>query len=307
MHSKLYNHKPMKKALSGLCCLFLVFQLAAQTDSLRHAINTILASKNAAVGIAIEGLETHDTLSIRGNQHFPMQSVFKFHIALAVLDAVDKGTLSLKQKIRLTKSDLLPNTWSPLQRKYPEGNVKIPLKTILSYTVSQSDNNGCDILLRLIGGPAVVEKYIRSLGISDFAMQANEEQMHQAWEVQFSNWTTPLATNKLLHQVYSGKVLSPKSNKFLWQLMTATSTGPNRIKGQLPAGTTVAHKTGTSGTSDKGITAAVNDMGIVTLPNGQHFMVTVFVGNSKETEAVNEKIIAEVAKAAWDYFVHKPE
>ncbi len=296
----------MKKTLSNLCCLFIVFQLTAQTDSLRHTITQILASKDATVGIAIEGLENHDTLSVRGTGHFPMQSVFKFHIALAVLDAVDKGTLALKQKIRLTKSDLLLNTWSPLQRKYPEGNVKISLKTMLSYTVSQSDNNGCDILLRLIGGPAIVEKYIRSLGIQDFAMQVNEQQMHRAWDVQFLNWTTPLATNALLRQVYTGKVLSPKSNKLLWQLMTATSTGPNRIKGLLPAGTTVAHKTGSSGTDNKGITAAINDMGIVTLPNGQHVVITVFVGNSKENEAVNERIIAEIAQATWNYFVHKP-
>ncbi len=82
----------------------------------------------------------------------PMLSVFKFHIALAVLNQVDKGNLTLDQKILIKKSDLLENTWSPLREKYPDGNVELPLSEIITYTVAQSDNNGCDILLRLIGG-----------------------------------------------------------------------------------------------------------------------------------------------------------
>ena len=87
--------------------------------------------------------------------------------------------------------------------------------------------------------------------------------------------------------------------------MTETSTGPKRIKGQLPPGTLVAHKTGTSATNEKGITAAVNDIGIVTLPNGTHFVISVFVSNSKENDETNEKIIADITKLAWDYFANR--
>ncbi len=84
--------------------------------------------------------------------------------------------------------------------------------------------------------------------------------------------------------------------------MTATSTGVNRIKGRLPAGTPVAHKTGTSDTNAEGVTAAINDIGIVTLPNGEHVAISVFVANSKESNATNEKIIADIAKLVWDHF-----
>ena len=85
--------------------------------------------------------------------------------------------------------------------------------------------------------------------------------------------------------------------------MIETSTGKNRIKGQLPEGTIVAHKTGSSGTNEEGITAAANDMGIVTLPDGKHFAISVFVTNSKENDKTNEKIISDISKAAWDYFI----
>lgn len=82
-----------------------------------------------------------------------MQSVFKFPIALAVLDKVDKGELRFNQRIFLKKSDLRPNTWSPLREKYKNGNVYVSLKEILRTTMKDSDNNGCDILLKLAGGP----------------------------------------------------------------------------------------------------------------------------------------------------------
>ena len=109
--------------------------LAQSTGSLRQKIEHIIAQKKATIGVSISGIEDHFTLNIHGDQHFPMQSVFKFHIALAILKEVDKGNLSLNQKIFIKKSDLSPNTWSPLQEEYPTGNVQVSLAEILTYTV----------------------------------------------------------------------------------------------------------------------------------------------------------------------------
>jgi beta-lactamase class A len=81
--------------------------------------------------------------------------------------------------------------------------------------------------------------------------------------------------------------------------MTQTPTGLQRIKGLLPDGAVVAHKTGTSLTVD-GVTAATNDVGLVTLPNGRHLAISVFVSDSRANKAVREEVIAKVAKAAWD-------
>ena len=68
----------------------------------------------------------------------------------------------------------------------------------------------------------------------------------------------------------------------------------------------VAHKTGWSGTNkETGITAAVNDIGIVFLPDNNNFFISVFITDSKENAEVNEKIIADISKATWDYFISK--
>ena len=297
----------MKKIFLISSILFSIFITSAfaQTDSLRNRIKKIITTKKADIGVAIYGFENKDTLSINENKHFPMQSVFKFHIALAVLNEVDKGRLSLDQEVYIKQSDLLPKIWSPLRDDFPNGNIKLRLSEILSYTVSKSDNNGCDILLRLIGGVETVQNYIDSLGLKDFSIQASEEEMAKEWNVQFSNWTTPISSLQLLKKFYDRKILSKTSCDYLWKILVETSTGVHRIKGQLPPNTQVAHKTGTSDTNKEGLTAAVNDIGIVTLPNGKHFAICVFVSNTLENTETNEKIIADITKLYWDYLANE--
>jgi len=81
--------------------------------------------------------------------------------------------------------------------------------------------------------------------------------------------------------------------------MAESNPGSKGLQGLLPNGTVVAHKTGTSGTQN-GITAATNDIGIITLPNGKHFAIAVFVSDSPADEKVREAVIAKIAKAVWD-------
>ncbi len=290
--------------LTGLLFLLIICQTSAQTtDSLRQKIQQIVSTKNAVVGVSIIGNNGKDTLSINGERHYPLQSVFKFHIALALLSQIDKGKFSFNQKIEILKKDLLPNLYSPIRDDYPNG-ATLPISKIIEYTVSKSDNVGCDVLLRLIGGPQVVEDYLMKNNFQNVSIKFNEEVQQNNWDLQFQNWTTPKAANELLTAFYFNKkkLLSKKSYDFIWKVMRETETGKNRLKGQLPKSTIVAHKTGSSGANKEGLTAAVNDIGMVFLPNGKHFFISVFVTNSKEDADTNEKIIADIAKATWDYF-----
>lgn len=273
-------------------------------DDFRRKIEKIIPEAKGTVGVAIMGLEDRETFLFNEGLRYPMQSVYKFPLAMAVLDQVDKGKLSLNQKIRVTPKDLLPNTWSPIREKYPKGNVDLKLSEILAYTVSQSDNNGCDILFRLLGGPKKVDAYVQNLGVKSIVIAATEEEMHSEWKVQFTNWCKPRAMLRLLDILYKGKALSKTSNDFLLKIMTETTSGPNKIKGLLPKNAQVAHKTGLSDTKD-GILAATNDAGIMTLPNGEHVAIVVFVSNTPVDEKTRDGVIAQISKAAWDYFLAK--
>ena len=128
-----------------------------------------------------------------------MQSVFKFPLALVVLHQVEEGALSLDQRVRFRPDDrILPQTYSPLQEKYPDANVDVPLKELLRLAVSQSDNVAADILLRTIGGPKAVTDYVASLGIAGFHLEDGEHGLHRDYTTQYRNWFTASAAVQLL-------------------------------------------------------------------------------------------------------------
>lgn len=288
--------------------LIILFQKEAFSQNiqqLQKQIHKISLATKSKVGVGLMNLETNEKLLLNNEHHYPMQSVFKFMLGMAVLHEVDNKKFSFDQKIHITKKDLLPFTWSPIREKYPEGEVDLPLSEIIFYTVSESDNNGCDILFKLMGGVKKVEDYFRKLGIKDLAIVATEGDMHKSWPVQFTNYTTPSAMLQVLQKLNDKKTLSAKSQKFLLNAMISTPTSNKRIKYLLPKGTIIAHKTGTSGRNKSGVSGGINDVGIVTLPNGQHLAIAVFITNARESDEIVENVIAQISKAAYDYYVSK--
>lgn len=283
-----------------LCLLCAVYTATAQTTSLKKSLKDISQTMEADVGVAIIDLQNNDTLSINGDKHFPMQSVFKFHIALAALRRVDEGKLSLDQKFSVTKDHYFPS-WSVLMRAHPEANIEVTLKDLITWSVMNSDNIACDMLFEILGGPEPVNKFINALGITDVAIAATERQMHGGWNVQFENWTTPKATAALLKLFDEGKILTAESKAFLWQLMTDTPNAPRRLKGMLPEGTVVARKPGT-GASNGEVFGAVNDVGIMILPNGKKIVMAVYVTRAKGQFKDIEAGIAKMARAVYEQF-----
>jgi len=269
---------------------------ADRTNELRDRIEQISHAARGRVGVTATVLETGETVSLNGDRRFPMQSVYKFPIAMAVLAQVDQGKLKLDRKIRVETSDVLEG--SRILDEKSQG-MEFSLAELLKYMVSESDGTSCNVLLRQVAEPRIVTEYLRSLGINDIVVANTEKELAQDPAVKYRNYATPDATVVLLRAFHEGKGLSKFSQSLLLQLMTQTTTGPKRIKGLLPEGTVVAHKTGTSSTVN-GVTAATNDVGIVTLPNGQHMAISVFVSDSPANDAIREGVIAKVTKVAWD-------
>jgi beta-lactamase class A len=295
---------PMKKTAFIYTLLSLITCSGfAQKIVFQDKIEQIVKSKRATVGVGIMDLESGDTLTFNGRGHFPMQSVFKFHLALAVLNQVDTGILTMNQDIFVSKEEMIPNLYSPMRERYADGNVNLPLSEIIKYTVSQSDNVGCDRLFKLIGGTEKANKFIHKIGVKEVQILDPEERLQNDWTLQYKNYSTPFAAVQLLQKFHKEHILSKSSQDFLYKIMVETTTGLNKIKGLLPLNAIVAHKTGFSGKNKEGLTGATNDIGIITLPNGKQFAIAVFVSNSLEDEVTNDKMIAEIALAAWDYYL----
>jgi len=294
----------MKEYLGTILLLLIASVVFAQKPNhfkLRNEIAQISKSTTGKVGVSMKLLENNDTLSFNDGKRYPMQSVFKFPIAVSLLLAVDKGKVTLDQKILLTKADL-PKTVSALQEKYPEGNVKVPIKEILSDMITLSDNNACDILMKLLGGPNKVSNDIHATGVTGLEIKGNEAEMRADWGLQYRNWSTPAAQVKLLELIFRQRILSKHNNDLLMQLMLNTYVAPGRIRGLLPKSTPVAHRSGTSGTNGQGLSPATNDVAILTLPNGNHLAIAIFLMDSYDDAKTRDLLIAKIAKAAFEEF-----
>jgi beta-lactamase class A len=278
---------------------------ASKTDDKRNQelqkqIEQIAAAARGRVGVQAVVLETGETVSLNPQDQFPMQSVYKLPIGMAVLREVDAGRLKLDERVRVAKSDFVKEGQrSPLRDKNPNG-AEVSVRELLRLAVSESDGTASDILFKLAGGSEPITRYLNELKVGGMVIANTEKEIGQDWETQYRNWASPEGAVTLLRALHERRGLSEESQKLMLKLLTETPTGPRRLKGLLPKGTVIAHKTGTSGANASGINAATNDIGIVTLPNGRHLAIAVFVSDSPANEATREGVIAKVAKVVWD-------
>jgi beta-lactamase class A len=266
---------------------------------LQRQIRAIAAEARGRVSVACSLPASNLDCGLDPLAHPPMQSVFKAPLAIAALHLIEKGALRLEEPVRfLAKDRILPKTHSPLQDQFPDAEVDVPLHDLLRLAVSESDNVAADIVLRIIGGPEVVDAYVRSLGIDGFHLEDGEHGLSRDARAQYRNWCSPAAAVELLRRLGDGSLLDPAHTRLLLDFMRESPTGPHRIKGELPPGTIVMHKTGSSGT-DKGLTSATNDIGLIVLPDGRRLAIAVFVTDSTADEATRDAVIARIARAAY--------
>jgi beta-lactamase class A len=272
-------------------------QAAGQT-ALQRQIREIAAGAQGKVSVACSLAGTALNCDLDPHAHPPMQSVFKLPLAIAVLHMVEQGKLRLDERVRFLPADRIPNAYSPLQQKYPDAGVDVPLRELLRLTVSESDNVAADILLQLAGGPQIVNDYIASLGVVGFHLQDGERTLHREPNAQYRNWFEPAGAVALLQKLNGRSPLTGEDTNLLlvWMRDSALAT---RLKGGMPEGTVVAHKAGTSDV-DNGLAHATNDIGLITLPNKRLLAIAVFVTDSRADTATREKTIAGIARAAYD-------
>jgi beta-lactamase class A len=274
--------------------------IAARQTKVFAQIEKAASAAKGQVGAKAAVLETEDAVSLNSGKRFPMQSVYKVPIAMTVLSLVDAGQLKLDQRVPITPKDFVRREQhSPLRDDNPTGTV-VTVNTLLRYAVSLSDGTACDVLLNLVHGPEAVMQHLAKLKVSGLSVASSEKEIGRDRQTQYRNWATPDGAVNLLRALQERRGgMSEGSQSLLLKLMVETPTGPKRLKGLLPGKAVVAHKTGTSGAKE-GITAATNDIGIITLPDGRHLAVAVFVSDSPADEPTRERVIARIAKAAWD-------
>lgn len=268
-------------------------------SSLRNEIIHSICKYDAKVGVAVMVNNT-DTLTVNNSDKYPMMSVFKFHQALAVCHHLQTKRISLDSVINISKEELRENTYSPLRDRFPEGNIRISLSELMEYTLQLSDNNACDILFNRILSTKETDRYIRSLGIDDFSIEMDENDMHENLDNCYSNWTTPMAAVRLINLFLEGGAVSGEYYDFIKRTMTECTTGIGRLPYPLKnTAAVIGHKTGTGDKNSDGRYIGINDIGFIDLPNGDRYLIAVFVKDSAENYETTEKIIAEISSIVY--------
>ena len=278
------------------------------------------------IGVAAQEIGGGEVIAVNGDETFAMASTYKVAIAAAVLDRVDRGELSLDQLVEVPL-DMFVTGVIALAETFPHPGIKLSVANLIEVMITESDNTATDVCMELAGGATAVTKNLRRLGITDFrvdrttreilmdfyslsavtpeaiaeaisknpALVAAQVDPNPDFEADPRDHTTPHAYLKLLLAIDGGTAMSPESTKFLLGVMSRTRTGAGRLKGLLPKGASVAHKTGTAG-------GIANDVGYVTLPDGRRFAIAVFTNSSKTPVADRDRAIAEVSRALFDYY-----
>jgi beta-lactamase class A len=260
-------------------------------------LDRLTAGAGGSVGVAAVHLETGHRFGARERERFAMHSVFKLPIAIEVLAQVDAGTLDLDRPVKLVAADRRAGVNAGLGARIP---TTLTVRELLETMLIDSDNTACDKLLGLLGGPAVVGARMARLGLPDIVVDRTEKELAAGRP---GDTATPAALAELLEKLARGQLgLQPERAALLGALLGRTATGARRIKAGLPDGTPLQHKTGTSPTRN-GITAATNDVGVITLPDGSHLVLAVLVRDARADEAAREATIAGVARAAYDWAV----
>jgi beta-lactamase class A len=222
--------------------------------------------------------------------------VFKLPLAVAILNDVDEGRLRLDQKAKVSAAEIVPG--SAENASLWPGPSERSLRELVELSITRSDNTSADKLLELAGGPGALTRRLSALGIAGITVRKSVREFLADRQHPHPNTASALDLAHLLVRLQKGEILKPASRDLLFGFMAGATTGRQRIRAGVPEGTPVGDKTGSGPAA-----SATNDVGIVTLPDGSHLALAVLVTGSKQPVAAQEKVIADVARAAYDAYV----
>lgn len=302
---------------------------------LEEEVQRLALLSGGVVGVGAIHLQSGVSFYWNTDEPFPMASTYKVPIAIQLLRRIERGETRLEKMIDLEPYHLQPGSGT-ISRLLDDPGVSLSVHNLLELMMLISDNTATDLLLQEAGGAEAVGDFLREIGLEGMRVDRPTVELIADWigipqlppreertltrfrelsaavpgerRAEAANLydrdprdtSTPRAMARLLEKLWRGELLSPAHTEFLLDIMRRCETGENRLKGLLPPGTVVAHKTGTVGRT-------TNDVGIVTLP-GQagDVVLAVFVKGSGQPVSQREQAIAHIARAVYDFFLFSP-
>lgn len=265
---------------------------------LEKELTAIADSAKGDVGIAL--IYDGDTLTVNNDAIYPMMSVFKLHQAVALCRMFEENGTSLDSVMTLRRSELDPDTWSPMLKDHSGEEISLPMRRLLEYTLIESDNNASNEMFVRLMSPAACDSVIAGIiPRGSFEIRFNEAEMQTDHSRAYSNRTSPLGAAILIDRLFTDTLVGKSYQDFIKSALLRCQTGPDKISAALSEteGITIGHKTGSGYRDENGRLAASNDVAFVTLPEGRHYSLAVFVKDFDGTDAEAAATIARISAA----------
>lgn len=301
-----------------------------------QAIDLLQRNFGGRVGIAVASVDRRWKVAANGDLPLPQQSVSKLWVAMTVLDAVDRGRMTLDAPVTVTREDLTL-FHQPIAAMVRGDGYKTTVADLLQRALTMSDNTANDRLLRLAGGPDAVRLFITARGLGTIRFGPGERALQSRtagleWKPEYAEganfvraraalpiaarWNAyrayvadppdgaaPLAIADALARLKRGELLSPASTRYLIGTMEASRTGRMRLRGAVPAGWSFGHKTGTGQDLERH-TAGYNDVGLLFAPDGRSYAIAVMIGDTDKPIPARQALMQQVVASVIAY--HNP-
>jgi beta-lactamase class A len=298
---------------------------------LRSQIAKAIPRAHGDVGVAIKHLESGTEVLVNAEKTYPMASTYKVPILVELFYQRAAGKLSLSDRIEVMPSDVHPGGTIALLLDGP--GLQMSVHNLINLMMRVSDNSAADILINKVGAANVTAR-MRSMGLDSIRVDRSTLEMildqegldyatygglalpqlrerldaidpqtaaraNDRFNKTEKDVATPRDMTRLLEKIVRGQIVDRATSDEIIEFMNHSMIGQARIPGALPEGTRVVHKTGS-------ISGSTNDTGIVFLPDGNHLLITVLTRDAKAQNPERERVIADISKYAYDYFLFNP-
>lgn len=285
------------RAAGGAIALASLGRTAAAMDAsgfsgLASALAGLERDSGGRLGVAVLDSGSGQHSGLRADERFPMCSTFKFLLAAAVLQRVDRGRERLDRNVPIAESDLVPH--SPQTEKHV-GADGMRVGDLCRATMIWSDNAAANLLLRTVGGPAGLTRFAREFGDPHTRLDRWEPELNSAVPGDPRDTTTPAAMARNLQRLLLGDVLHDASRALLTSWLVDNRTGDTRLRAGLPERWRAGDKTGTSINADDQGTA--NDIAIVWPARRAPLLIACYLTEAAPDLDAMNAVHAAVARA----------
>lgn len=282
------RHLVILAGAAMLCPSVLLHAAPGTTTDAQAQLAALEQAAGGRLGVSALHVGSGARVAYRADERFPMCSTFKSMLAAAVLARSTSDAHLLDKRVRYEAKELV--TYSPITEKHLSEGMSVA--ELCAATLQYSDNSAANFLMKILGGPQAVTAYARSIGNEVFQLERWETELNSAIPGEIRDTTSPAATVHSLQHLLLGTSLPAQQRQQLDTWMRGNTTGDQRIRAGVPAGWSVADKTGS------GAHGSVNDIGVAWPPGGAGSPLVIAVYYTREVKGapINQDIITAATR-----------